>query len=658
MRQLEPGEEIAGYRIEAVVDRGGMGVVYRATQLALDRQVALKVIAPEFAADEEFRRRFERESRTAGSIRHPNVITIYDAREDEGLLFITMDYIEGTDLRAVLAEEGSLDPERAVDLVTQVASALDAAHARGLIHRDVKPANVLIADESGGEHAYLTDFGLSKATGKQSSLTQTGGMLGTTDYAAPEQLEGEPVDARADVYSLACVLFEVLTGRVPFARDTQAAKMWAHVSAEPPSVREAAPELPREFDDVVRRGMAKRADERYPSAGDLARAATAAAESRSPEIEERSVAVGDAAGDESTRLGRRAGLVHRVPAPGSKAAREPRLTRRRLAALLAAGAAATLVVVLLVGGVLSGESEKGPRNPAGRVAGPPIEIIPEPRAMDVADGGVWIAGGPRRESRVTRVDAATKAVDKPIPIEFPAHELEVGEGAVWVNACGSITRIDPRTKRVTLIPLPTKVPPGALEGAEGPPIAIAVGQGGLWVANNVDGTVRRLDPRSNEFGRPIRVGRGLGPIAVTERAILVGVGKSVRAIDPERERVEPGEPIPTKLKVEAFEQAENFVYALEGDPNKEAIAQPIDTATGIVGRAITAREGPADFTTGGGSAWVSYAPEGTIDRVDLVSGKRIGEPIRVGTGTLGLAFGEGSLWAANHNTGTLTRIEP
>ena len=273
-----------------------MGVVYQATHLALERVVALKLIAPEFAADEEFRERFKRESRIAASINHPNVIPIHHAGEEDGHLFITMHYVEGTDLREMIAREGRLEGERAVWVLAQVASALDAAHRRGLVHRDVKPANILIEGEGGDDpHAYLTDFGLTKHAASESRVTRTGTFVGTLDYMAPEQLQGGPVDARADVYSLGAVLYQALTGEVPFPRDTEPAKMLAHMTDRPTSVLVRASDLPPQLDEVIGRAMAKEAGERYPSAGDLCRAASAAVEGRSTDQPERTVATGAAA---------------------------------------------------------------------------------------------------------------------------------------------------------------------------------------------------------------------------------------------------------------------------------------------------------------------------------------------------------------------------
>jgi hypothetical protein len=302
MLDLPTGSEIAGYRVDRVAGRGGMGVVYRATDLTLERPVALKLISEELARDESFRARFKRESRLAASIQHPNVITVFRAGEEEGLLYITTEFIEGTDLKAMIAERGALEPRLAADITVQVASALDAAHAKGLVHRDVKPANVLIAAENGGWHAYLTDFGLTKSTASQSAMTETGLFVGTIAYAAPEQISGQPLDARTDVYSLGCVLFEGLTGRQPYPRESNVATMYAHAHEPPPSVRDVAPGLPPALDTVVKRAMAKAAGDRYPSAGDLARAAVAATEGKAVAEPERTVAAGQAAPGGATVL--------------------------------------------------------------------------------------------------------------------------------------------------------------------------------------------------------------------------------------------------------------------------------------------------------------------------------------------------------------------
>ncbi len=270
-RRLEPTAIIAGYRLERVVGRGGMGVVYQATQLALDRPVAIKLIAAERAQDPVFRERFRVESRIASSIEHANVIPVYEAGEDDGLLFIAMRLVEGIDLGQLLTAAGALEPTRTAHLISQVAGALDAAHARGLVHRDVKPANVLLTmDEP--EHAYLTDFGVAKPMGALTRVTRAGQWVGTLDYMAPEQIRGETLDGGADIYALTGLLYHCLTGQTAFPQETEAATMWAHMSAAPPAPSRLRPDLPQELDEVIARGMAKDPAERFSTAAELAHA--------------------------------------------------------------------------------------------------------------------------------------------------------------------------------------------------------------------------------------------------------------------------------------------------------------------------------------------------------------------------------------------------
>ena len=295
---LSAGSVVAGHRVEEVVARGGMGVVYRVTHVALQRERALKLIAPELAADERFRSRFRREWRVAAAIDHPHAIPIYDAGETDGLLYIVMQFVPGTDLRQ-MCRSGPLDPDLAAVIVDQVGGALDAAHARGLIHRDVKPANILVGTRAGEPHAFLTDFGLTKNLGSTVQLTDQGGWVGTVDYVAPEQIEGRAVDARTDIYGLGCVAYNALTGEVPFPRDNDVAKIWAHLKAPPPSLTERVPDLAEALDRVVARAMAKDPEERFPSAGDLGRAMVAAARGETYAGPERSVASGDASPTEA-----------------------------------------------------------------------------------------------------------------------------------------------------------------------------------------------------------------------------------------------------------------------------------------------------------------------------------------------------------------------
>jgi serine/threonine protein kinase len=267
---LSPGSVFAGYRIESVAGRGGMGVVYRATDLALNRPVAVKLIAPSMAGDDAFRKRFKTEARVAASLDHPNVVPIFHAGEHEGALYLAMRYVEGRDLATEIKEEGRLEAPRAAEIVGQVACALGAAHSSGLVHRDVKPGNVLLTREG---HAYLSDFGLTKRAFPDSDETRTGHLVGTLNYVAPEQIRGEVVGPRADIYALGCVLFHLVTGSPPFPMDSDEAKLWAHVSEPPPPVRSVTSDADPAFDPVIERAMAKEPDDRFGTAEELADAA-------------------------------------------------------------------------------------------------------------------------------------------------------------------------------------------------------------------------------------------------------------------------------------------------------------------------------------------------------------------------------------------------
>ncbi len=268
---LKPTGIIAGYRLVQAVGRGGMGIVYRAEQLSLGRLVAIKLITPERAHDELFRDRFKFESRVAASIEHANVIPVYEAGEDDGLLFIAMRLVDGIDLAQLLALQGPLEPVRGAELIGQLAAALDAAHAHGLVHRDVKPANLLLTFDR-PQHLYLTDFGVAMRAEKSVEIDRRERIVGTFDYLAPEQIQGNVVGPGADIYALACVLHHCLTGQAPFAREHEGAKLWAHLNADPPAPSRIRPELPGALDDVVRRGLAKDPDARFQSAAELAAA--------------------------------------------------------------------------------------------------------------------------------------------------------------------------------------------------------------------------------------------------------------------------------------------------------------------------------------------------------------------------------------------------
>ena len=278
VRIPDVGEELAGYKIEAVAGRGGMGVVFRAEHLHLGRIVALKVLTADLAGNRSFRQRFIREAQTAARLDHPNIVPVFDAGEAAGLLYIAMKYIDGVDLGHVLDAEERLTPQRTIDLLADVADALDVAHGAGLVHRDVKPGNVLVDNA----RSYLTDFGLTKRIASRTALTAAGRTVGTAAYLAPEQIRGQDVDARTDLYAFGCVLYECLTGAVPFVRDTDMAVLWAHLEQEPEPPSRRVSELPKALDAVFATALAKKKEDRFSSCSELTKAVSEATGSTRP----------------------------------------------------------------------------------------------------------------------------------------------------------------------------------------------------------------------------------------------------------------------------------------------------------------------------------------------------------------------------------------
>src|SRR4051795_2473054 len=267
--EISAGTEIGGYRIVNLLGQGGMGVVYLADNVRTGQRVALKLLTPDLARSAGFRERFTREATYASSLRHPNVLEVYDAGEQDGVLYIAMQYVEGEDLKALLSREGRLDARRAVGILGQVASALDAAHSTGLMHRDIKPGNVMIAAGQ-PEHCYLTDFGLSKNPSADSiALPAQGEFVGTIDYTAPELVLGKDADSRLDVYSLGCLFYECLAGAPPFNKERDVEVLYAHIQDPPPKISEVRGDVPAGLDDVIAKAMAKKPNDRYATASEF-----------------------------------------------------------------------------------------------------------------------------------------------------------------------------------------------------------------------------------------------------------------------------------------------------------------------------------------------------------------------------------------------------
>lgn len=346
MRELASGTDFGDWRIDRLIGRGGMGVVYQATDRRLGRPVAIKLIAGDRVSDPAFRERFEREAKLTAAIDHPNVIPVYSAGEIDGQLYLATRFVDGTDLHDLLRRDGPLPPERAADVVRQVGEALDAAHAAGLVHRDVKPANVLLT----GRHAYLSDFGLTRSVEAEAALTDTDERLGTVDFMSPEQLRGQRIDARSDVYALGCLLYTTLTGSPPFHRASAAATITAHLESPIPQVSHQLG-VPDEFDAVLRRALAKEPEDRFPSAGDLGRAAVAAAQGQITRELGQSVARGEAAPlEETTRLPETrttplAARAEAAPLPPTVAIKEQ---KRRTVVVEAVVIAAFMLIAIVV----------------------------------------------------------------------------------------------------------------------------------------------------------------------------------------------------------------------------------------------------------------------------------------------------------------------
>jgi len=631
---LPVGTELAGYRIEGIAGEGGMGIVYRATQLALGRPVALKLIASELAADVSFRDRFKRESQLAALIDHPGIIPVYEAGEADGLLFTAMRFVDGPDLQQLLGRE-HLEPARAVAIVSQIAAALDAAHRRSLVHRDIKPANILLADEGGEEHAYLTDFGLSKRTGTTSALTQDGSFVGTLDYVAPEQIRGEHFDGRADVYALGCVLYHALTGVVPFDRDSEVATMQAHLNDPPPRLSAAAPGVPAGIDAVIERALAKDPADRFATAGELAAAAR------------------DALDGSPAQAG---------PSPW------PRRGRIALGVVLPTLLVAGLVLAGLsaIGGLEpgAGEPEAATPTPApgtptptptstAEPTGPAIvATIPVGRGPDglaVAGDQVFVANAD--DGTLSRIDANSNRVDgTPIAIGSNPDGVVASKGVVWTASVG-----DDQVQRIEAQPDPV---PTAKIDVGGAPQGISLGKQLAWVANADDGTVNRIDRASpTVLGAPIGVGTTPTGIFVGRSAVWVTNkgDDTVQRIDSTTAAV-LGEPIPVGDEPHGVVEAGDAVWVAN---TRDGTVTRIDRRTATVtGQPIRVGRGPRELAVGRGFVWVANTRDNSVSRIDPTTNKVVGSPIPVGRRPLGIDVGAGHVWVANHADGTVTRIRP
>jgi hypothetical protein len=395
---LGPGSAFAGYRIVSVIDRGGMGVVYKAIDVDLERTIALKIIAPEHTQDPTAVARFKAEARLAASLEHPNIVPVHRGGEENGVLYLAMRFVPGTNLRHVI-DRGPMSLPRIARIMTDIADALDTAHALGLVHRDVKPANILVSGRPDHEHVYLTDFGLTKRLGSAGALTRTGSWVGTPDYVAPEQIQGRAVDGRADIYSLGCVLYEMLTGHVAYPKDTDVAKLWAHVSDPPPMPSYERPELVPAFDETLARATAKDPADRYETAGDLATAVrNAVAEQETKRRREAAQPTELEAGPAVPVRAAAASPPPAGPAAPPAPPREGWVRRHRGAAIAAAVAvcaavAAAVIVLTSSSGKPAAQSASSASATAGERATADLAAVPFSKVKGVGEAVVQLDGG-------------------------------------------------------------------------------------------------------------------------------------------------------------------------------------------------------------------------------------------------------------------------
>jgi streptogramin lyase len=623
---LALGDEVAGYRIDARLARGGMGVVYRATHLGLDRPVALKVIARELAGDASFRDRFLRESRLAARLDHPSVVPIYDSREVDGELFVAMRLVEGGDLRGLIDREGPLPPARATALLGQVAAALDAAHAAGIVHRDVKPHNVLVE----GDRAYLSDFGLAKAIDE--SAASAASVVGTVAYMSPEQWRGEAVGPPADNYSLGCVLYEAVTGVVPYAR------------AEADLA--TTPRLPLGLEQAIERATAPRPEDRFPTATELIDAASAAAsglehpthildaasDPRRPTTPLTAPARSTAASPGTTQVDRGAEEVTQVDRGARGGGRRRALVAGGGILFLAAIAAAVLLLT-------SGSS--------GPTVAAPVAIGKPPLRIAAGSEKIWVLSEP--EGTLTRIDSETdKIIGAPIDLGQGVAAVAVGGGSVWVTDArtGELLRVDDETGRVS-----QRIKVG---GRPGP---LVYGGGRVWVADTEGSGITAVNAKGGRIVRrklaphssPVRLATGAGGLWVSN-----AVADTVRRIDLSSFAV--GAPIPAGRRPSGITVADGLVWVAA--TRSDSVTRVDPSIAAVSGAPIAVGDGPGGIDAGTSAVWVALAGEDAVRRLELPSGEPDGGPIAVGPRPSAIAVGETAVWVVNDGDGSVTRIEP
>ena len=627
--RLRAGQSLGGYILESEIARGGMGVVYRARDEALGRTVALKVIAPDLALNPSFRQRFEREWRAAARLEHPHVVAVYRAGEDDDRLFLAMRFIEGHDLATEVAERGRLPAAEAAEIISQVGWALDTAHAQGLVHRDVKPANILLSRQEGAVHSYLADFGLTVNHDAQAGLTRTGQLVGTVAYLAPERIRGGKVDALADVYALGGVLHYCLTGSAPYpvAHDLDA--LSAHLSRPPPKPSEHG--APRAFDEVVASAMAKDTSDRTATAGDVGRAAL------------------HAAGDEAMPHERTAlGRDPAVPPAERQAASTPSKPHSR--ARVVALSAFVIVAVLLA---VSQRERGGPEQPgAARARTAPIKLPLPPVRVAAAGGFVWTATESGRRVRVNPLNREVSSRGAAVDLaggSFP--DLAAGAGGLWTTqnypTTGGVTKYDARTGQVLGRTALGRADLVAV-GADAAFVTTSAAQGRRATLVRISGDASAVD------AGPVRAGKRPADVAVTSGAVwLVDVSADrVTRLDPRSLRVIGRTSVGARPALIAASERDVWIAS---DDGREL--QRLDPRTGeIRGAAIRLGKEVEALTITGSVLWVAAA-DATVTRLDAASGQPRGRPVSVGAPPLALAADGDGVWVASDSDRTLQRLE-
>jgi serine/threonine-protein kinase len=600
---------VPGYSIEALIGRGGMGEVYRATDERLGRPVALKVLADGVASDDRSRARLLEESRRAASLDHPNVVPVYEAGQADGRLFLAMRYVAGIDLKALLRREGALAPGRAIAIAAQVADALDAAHRRDLVHRDVKPSNVLLDHADGREHAYLADFGLTQSTSDRSPADAR--FTGTVDYVAPEQIRGDAVDGRADEYGLACLLFECLTGTVPYRSASGVGALFAHLEEPVPRVGERRVGLPADLDGVFARALAKDPADRFATCTafvDGARAALGldaapAGGNRRAMATVVVVAILAAAVAAVALLTGPGGRPAAARPAGSLVRVDPR-TNAVAGRTPVAGHPGNLAVT--PGGVWMTDFTEGVLWRQARPGGPVERVTSngEPRDLAAMGAKIYVAvDGKALSGAVARYDAVTGIRED--TLDQLTCAMASGEGVVWAAGCPAVQRLSTGGGALRDI-AETNIPyanPATVENVRAQIREMAVGEGSLWVLGDaLDRRMWRLDAHTGKVLATI-------PLAFAPRSVAVAGGAA---------------------------------WITDG---LHDTVVPVDAATNRPGAPLRVGRGAAGIAADGDALWIAGALDGTLTRVDARR-RRVAAIVRVGGAPREVAVGGGAVWTA------------